>query len=137
MDDYTWEHDTGISPSDLSVDDILAEFQQDLFADSELPAAKPAPVLVTGPVSGEEAVPAEADPAAWADSIAVSDGEAQTLAVPEKDVEEFLNPEEDSEFEDEVLPYARRERTPRAAGRGGQAAEIAKYRSHSDLTENP
>ena len=53
MDDYTWEHDADISPSDLSVDDILAEFQQDVFSDSDSAAAeKPTPILVTAPVNG-------------------------------------------------------------------------------------
>ena len=133
MDDYPWEHDAGISPSDLSVDDILAEFQQDPFADSDRPAAGPA--IVTGPVADEELPPEQADPAAWADSIAGSDREAQTLAVPEKDVEEFLNPENDSEFEDEVLPYARRERTPRPSGRGGLFSFLGRKKAASQVPD--
>ena len=120
MDDYTWEHDADISPSDLSVDDILAEFQQDVFSDSDSAAAeKPTPILVTAPVSEEDARPEPADPAAWADSITVSGPETQPLSVPEKDVEEFLNPEDDGDYLEDSIPYSGRERTPRAPARGG------------------
>ena len=63
MDNYTWEHNTDSSPSDLSVDDILAEFQFDLPVEPKTAAPEaPAPVFHDVPIAAprsrdEEDVP--------------------------------------------------------------------------------
>ena len=52
MDNYTWEHNTDSPPSDLSVDDILAEFQFDLPVEPKTAAPEaPAPVFHDVPIA--------------------------------------------------------------------------------------
>ena len=143
MDNYTWEHNTDSPPSDLSVDDILAEFQFDLPVEPKTAAPEaPAPVFHDVPIAAprsrdEEAVPvfedrpifntapapAEEDPAIWADSLAESEEAPAKEPVPEKDVEDFLNPEEDAYADDEPLDeedftYTRRKPAAAPARKG-------------------
>ena len=52
MDDYTWERDTDSTPSDLSVDDILAEFHFDLPAEPKTAAPEAsAPSFQDAPIA--------------------------------------------------------------------------------------
>ena len=143
MDDYTWERDTDSTPSDLSVDDILAEFHFDLPAEPKTAAPEAsAPIFQDAPIAApvlreaEDSAPvfdgvplsasapaAEEDPAAWADSLVQTEDRVWEEPVPEKDVEDYLNPEEDTYEDDEPLDeeaftYTRRQRASAPAKRG-------------------
>ena len=123
MDDYNWDLD--FSDSDLSVDDILAEFEFDgLSADEPVPAEAPAFTMETA--ADSEALPElptrydEQDTADWTASDPVSDEAVEEFLHGE--TEDILPPDEDEEREPQ--PPRRRERSSAAPQRKGFFASL-------------